>query len=324
MEPIDEKQIQENVNLRRAKRVAARTLGSWGKIAQAMTALNLKDRWLLYVAVFISAALTGASVFLILAGASVDPWRMAFAGFFAIVAVAICEPALLWWLNRVEYHQNNIQAFVSIAGLIASAVMTARTVYSAGELLIWALGDNIFSNYTAINPSTQDWLVHFIPILVMIHICLGLIYFSVSAEATAKRSVENTRRNADTRIKTAMADMQADKAEAQADAMSTLIAELAPKMGIEQAKREMISFMVANGFDANNDGTISPDELAAFRKWSQNNKQQAQQAFSRPQEQPRQQEHQPQRQPQPYYNADVQSQVGDPNSNRQDRGNGHH
>lgn len=278
---LDEGAIQKEVETRRTERIEKRKKGWWGGLSSIWNLLDMKNRWLLYVAVFISAALTGSSVFIILAGDSTDPWRLGFAALFAVIAVAICEPALLWWLNRVEYNQGKVQGVIAVVGLVASIGMTAKTVWSAGELLVWALGSNVFSSYTAINPNTQDWLVHFVPVLVMIHIVLGLAYFTFSAESTARRSIETVRRDANTRILTAKADMEADKAESMSLALAVLIKEMAPRVGIQEAQKELIRFMVANGFDTSGDGKIDDQEFARFQEWSKSHPQEVRDAISR-------------------------------------------
>lgn len=270
MSELDEKHLQNVIVAKRDARVAERAAGAWGSITKLVDELDLRNRWLLYVATFISALLTGASIFIIIMGDSPDTWRMVFAGLMALIGVFICEPAVLWWLQRVEYHQNKMQLITAILGLIVSAGLSARTIWSAGELLVYALGDNVFSNYTSVSTATQDWLVHFIPYLVMTHVGLGLLYFATSAESASHRSIEKVKRSSNTRIHIAKADMDADVSEAMADAMTQLVIELAPQVGMRNAKRAINQYMLEQGFDADNNGAIDEKELAAFNKWITN------------------------------------------------------
>lgn len=265
---VDETRIREGIAIKRAKREEQRRTGAWGSLGLMVKTLDLRNRWLLYVATFVSALLTGASLFIITMGDSLDIWRLMFAVVMSIIGVLICEPAVLWWLNRVEYHQNRTQLITAIFGLVFSAGLTARTIYSAGELIVWALGDNIFSQFNVVSVATQIWLVHFIPYLVMVHVALGLVYFSVSAESANRRSVENTKRSAATRVEVAKADMEADSAEAMADSLTLMIAELAPQVGIKRAQERVIQFMMDNGFDRDGNGTFDNEEVGKFLQWS--------------------------------------------------------
>lgn len=272
---VDEKKVKETMLKKRIERITERAAGAWGTIPTLLTEWNFKDRWLLYVAAFISAILTGASIFIIVMGESGDMWRMVFAAVMALVGVFVCEPAVLWWLQRVEYHQNKIQLWVGIFGLVFSAGLSARTILSAGELIVWALGDNVFSNYTSISGGTQDWLVHFIPYLVMVHVSLGLIYFSVSAESASRRVTQKATRASADRILTAKAEMEADTAEVMADAMSSLLTELAPKVGIKRAQQVITTYLVESGFDTDRDGKINQGERQSFNEFARKGDNQA-------------------------------------------------
>lgn len=265
---IDENEVNRNVTTRRDARMQQRKIGFSDKWKKFASDSGLNHKWLLYLATGISASLTFISIFIMLMGEKPDIWRYITAFLFSIMGVFVCEPAVLWWLGRVELHQNKIQLIFGIIGLCTSAALSAKTVYSAGELIVWALGDSMFSNYNVINADTQSWLVHFVPWMVMTHVGLGIIYFAFSNEAAAKRIQARIELEANTEIALAKSDMKADTAIASSQAVSMMIRQIAPQMGVDNARKLMEQFMLDNGFDINSDGKIQPSEAKAFNAYA--------------------------------------------------------
>lgn len=193
--------------------------------------------WLIYLALGFTAALSFVSGLLLpfmKPGVDVPlTWGTAGAALmYAVGFMVIGEGAAYFWFEKIidQDPDNNGQKI--IAGLmIAFSVITSMTTALAASYII-AFWIGVFDTFTGIPAWAQKWIAVSIPVMMVVHVVAGIIFKSISDEATSERE-------ANAKINQARNDMAEAKQQARANWWTANAPLIAQQMGEMEAEDEL-------------------------------------------------------------------------------------
>lgn len=193
--------------------------------------------WLIYIALVGTGVLSAISGMLL--PAAVQDGSFIFSGltllgglFYAIGFLSNGEGAAYFWFDKLTDHDpdNTWQVVIASIMLGVSVLTIGITSVASAQFIAFAIG--ALSEFSAIDPRIQEWVVFSIPILWVLHFSAGTAFKALSDEADFERKAKS-------QIREITQSIEKNKNDARVDYWKANAPDLAKRLGELEAQEEI-------------------------------------------------------------------------------------
>jgi len=192
---------------------------------------GLARHWLRYAALTVTGCLTGYAA-----------WSYTGNWLYVIALVLLAEGASLYWASRIEDFGNKVQATAAVLGTLLAWGSIAVTDLASVTIIVRNASLDIFTVFAMVPEWAQKTVVYVVPFLAVFQGVLATLHYFFSEEASLRRSIAKTNREAEKAIRQADANAQKSMAEARAKRYKELAEINAPILGELQGEKSWQDF----------------------------------------------------------------------------------
>ena len=166
---------------------------------------EIAQHWLRYIALMVTASLTGYAV-----------WSYTFNALYVLATIALAEGASLYWTKRVEDYGNPIQMWTAGAGAVLAWIAIICTDLASATIIASSSNLKVLTVFAQVPAWAQATVVYVVPLLAVVHGVLATFHYFFSEIAEMRRNISADLRLAHYEIQKAQAQSSVDIAQAQA------------------------------------------------------------------------------------------------------------